>query len=99
MPDVPVVDALGELDFDRDDAVVTALHDEVDLVLFGSRSQVLDRGLGGLREHAHAEGHQGLEEVTEERPVPGNRRPQRPSVEQRLDIGAEKPSGQCRIGR
>lgn len=39
---IPVIDGPGKLDFDREDPVVVALHDEVDLVLAATGAQMFD---------------------------------------------------------
>ncbi len=74
VPHVSVAGCSGELHVDRYDPPVGTLEDQVDFMVSACGSQVADTGFGGLRIHADVDGHQGLEQPAEQRPVARDRR-------------------------
>jgi len=93
---VSILDGHAELHLDRDDPMVGPLDDQVDLALATLRAQVPHPRLRRLSLYSHPERDQRLEQLAQQRAVPGQRRSQRGGVEQRADIRTEQPGGSLR---
>ena len=79
-----------ELHLDRYHAIVFPLNDQIDLAIAGVRPQVAHARLYGLCIDPHAEGHQRLEERSEQDAVPRNRWSNLPPLEQRILVDSQQ---------
>ena len=97
MSDIAVDDVARQFDFDREDAAVAALDDQVDLVLACGRAQVLGSRLSCLCVHTYIQGDEGLEQGTEQRAVAVQRRTDRLGSEKRSGVDTKQTRGESRI--
>ena len=74
--------------------MVTTLNDDVNFMLSPARSEVANASFRTLRVDAHAECHQGFEELPKERAITMPRHRRRLCSEKRLPFNPEQTGGE-----
>ena len=95
---VSVADRAGELHLEGYHPAVAAFYDQVDLMVATSSAEMADSRLSCLRVHADIEGHERLEERTQQGAVAGEPLSSGGRIEEGAGIDSKQPCRESGIG-